>query len=191
MASLRSICLLVGLLIQLCVCVSPYSSYIYTPSKRIILPAKVHNINGTATNAVSLTKPPGSAKISGQSAITYDFGKNVAGIVSFNVSAVTGSENYIGISFTESSLWINSEGCDATADAGLDVPLWFKVSGDSQYTADKKFQRGGFRYLNVYHNTSGTVELTGLSVYFTAIPQKAESELQDYPLVRQKATQQI
>jgi hypothetical protein len=180
MASSRSIFLLVGLLIQLCVCTSPYSSYIYTPSKRTILPAKVHNINGTAVNAASLTKPPGSAKISGESAITYDFGKNVAGIVSFSVSAVSGSENYIGISFTESSLWINSEGCDATADAGLDVPLWWKVSANSHYTADKKYQRGGFRYLNVYHNTSGSVELTGLSVYFTPIPQKAESELQDY-----------
>lgn len=180
MALLQRICLLVGLLVQLCACASQYSSYIYTPSKRTILPAKVHNINGTATNAASLTKPPGSAKISGVSAITYDFGKNVAGIVSFNVSAVSGAENYIGISFSESSLWINSEGCDATADAGLDVALWWKVSANSQYAAEKKFQRGGFRYLNVYHNTSGSVELTGLSIYFTAIPQKTESELQDY-----------
>ena len=180
MASLQRICLLAGLLIQLCTCASPFSSYIYTPSKRTILPVRVHNINGTATNAASLTKPPGSAKISGKSAITYDFGKNVAGIVSFNVSTVSGAENYIGISFSESSLWINSEGCDATADAGLDVALWWKVSANSQYTADKKFQRGGFRYLNVYHNTSGSVELTGLSIYFTAIPQKSESELQEY-----------
>jgi Bacterial alpha-L-rhamnosidase 6 hairpin glycosidase domain len=180
MASLRRLCLLVGLFMQLCICASPYSSYIYTPSKRKILPAKVHNVNGTAVNAASLTKPPGSTKISGDSAITFDFGKNVAGIVSFSVSAVSGSENYIGISFTESSLWINSEGCDATADAGLDVALWWKVSANSHYTADKKYQRGGFRYLNVYHNTSGSVELTDLSIYFTAIPQKAESELQDY-----------
>lgn len=152
----------------------------YTPSKRKILPAKVHNINGTAINAASLTKPPGSTKISGHSAITYDFGKNVAGIVSFNTSVVSGSENYIGISFTESSLWINSEGCDATADAGLDVALWWKVSANAQYTADTKHQRGGFRYLNVYHNTSGSVELTSLSIYFTAVPQKSESQLQDY-----------
>jgi hypothetical protein len=41
-------------------------------------------------------------------------------------------------------------------------------------------QRGAFRYLNVYHNTSGTVEVEGLSVYFTALPQLAEKDLRTY-----------
>jgi hypothetical protein len=98
----------------------PYSEYILTPASRTLLPATVHNVNGSVPNAASLTTPPGNATFKGASAVTYDFGKNIAGIVSFNVSIVTGTAEYIGISFTESSLWINSEGCDATADAGID-----------------------------------------------------------------------
>ncbi|KAJ9495422.1 hypothetical protein H2202_009209 [Exophiala xenobiotica] len=180
MATTLYLYLLLGLHIHLAFTTSPYSTYIYTPEKRTILPVSVHNINGTCDGAGSLTSPPGAAQFGPASAVTYDFGKNVAGIVSFNVTTVTGSDEYIGISFSESSLWINSEGCDATADAGLDVALWWKVAANSQYTAAKEFQRGGFRYLNVYHNSSGTVTLEGLSIFFTAIPQKAESEMRSY-----------
>jgi hypothetical protein len=180
MATIPYLYLLLSLFVHLAFAASPYSQYIYTPEKRTILPVSVHNINGTCDGAASLTSPPGAAKFGPASTVTYDFGKNVAGIVSFNVTSVTGSEEYIGISFSESSLWINSEGCDATADAGLDVALWWKVAANSQYTAAKEFQRGGFRYLNVYHNTSGSVTLQGLSIYFTAIPQRAESEMRSY-----------
>lgn len=180
MATVLYLYFLVGLCVHLAFTVSPYSTYIYTPEKRTILPVSVHNINGTRDGAASLTSPPGAAQFGPASAVTYDFGKNVAGIVSFNVTSVAGSDEYIGISFSESSLWINSEGCDATADAGLDVALWWKVAANSLYTAAKEFQRGGFRYLNVYHNTSGTVTLEGLSIFFTAIPQKPESEMRSY-----------
>jgi hypothetical protein len=97
-----------------------YSEYILAPASRTLLPAIVHKVNGSVTNAASLTAPPANATFNGASAVTYDFGKNIAGIASFNVSTVTGTDEFIGISFTESSLWINSNGCDATADAGID-----------------------------------------------------------------------
>lgn len=159
----------------------PYSEHILTPASRTLLPATVHNVNGSVAAAASLTTPPGNATFKGESAVTYDFGNNIAGIVSFNVSTATGTAEYIGISFTESSLWINSEGCDATADAGIDEALWFKVSSGGHYAASKAQQRGAFRYLNVYHNTSDTVEVEDLSVYFTALPQLAGKDLRSYP----------
>ena len=115
-----------------------------------------------------------------QSAVTYDFGKNIAGIVSFNVSSSQGSDQFIGISFTESSLWINSNGCDATADAGIDEALWFSINGPGMHTASKEHQRGAFRYLNVYHNSTGSVAISDLSVYFTASPQVKDSSLGQY-----------
>ena len=157
----------------------PYSEYILTPRSRTVRPDSVYNVNGSVNDAAALTSS-GTATFNGISAVTYDFGKNIGGIVSFNVSSVEGSDQYIGISFTESSLWINSEGCDATADAGLDEALWFSVDSARSYTAEKKHQRGGFRYLNVYHNTTGKVSLSGLSIYFTAIPQVAEEDMGAY-----------
>ncbi|KAJ9615742.1 hypothetical protein H2200_001819 [Cladophialophora chaetospira] len=158
-----------------------YAQYILTPSSRTILPASVYNVNGTVENAAGLLNTGGNATFTGPSAVTYDFGKNVAGLVSFDYNTTANARNeYIGISFTESSLWINSDGCDATADAGIDEALWFSVNGSGHRQASKEHQRGGFRYLNVYHNTSGMVTLSNLSIHFTAVPQKAEGDLQAY-----------
>lgn len=76
-------------------------------------------------------------------------------------------EQYVGITFTESSLWISGEGCDATADAGIDEALWFHITGPGDYTVDRKHERGAFRYLSVLHNTTGSVEVEELTVQFT------------------------
>ena len=173
-------CILASLVTPVAAAV-PYSEYILTPSSKTLIPASVYNVNGTVENPQALTTTgSGVATFGAASAVTYDFGKNIAGIVSFNVSAVQGAGEYIGISFTESSLWINSEGCDATADSGIDEALWYTVSSGGSYTAEKEHQRGGFRYLNVYHNTSGSVELEHLSIYFTALPSKTDDEMQGY-----------
>ncbi|KIW91984.1 uncharacterized protein Z519_06966 [Cladophialophora bantiana CBS 173.52] len=158
-----------------------YAEYILTPSSRTIYPVSVYNINGTVKNAAGLVNAKAAATFTGPSAATYDFGKNVAGIVSFDFNGSTDARDvYIGVSFTESSLWISSEGCDATADAGIDQTLWFEVSGTGHRQASEEHQRGGFRYLNVYHNSTTNVTLTNLSVYFTAVPQKTEADLQAY-----------
>lgn len=158
-----------------------HAQYILTPASRILYPASVYNVNGTVDSAEGLVDGGGSVSFSGTSAVTYDFGKNIAGIVSFNFNTSSNARNeYIGVSFTESSLWINSEGCDATADAGIDQPLWFPVSGTGHRQALKEHQRGGFRYLNVYHNSSGEVTLTNLSVHFTAVPRRSDADLQAY-----------
>ena len=158
----------------------PYAEYALTPRSRTISPVSVHTVNGTVNTANALTTSSGAAVFHGTSAVTYDFGKNIAGNVSFNVSSSQGSDQFIGISFTESSLWINSNGCDATADAGIDEALWFSINGPGMHTASKEHQRGAFRYLNVYHNSTGSVAISDLSVYFTASPQVKDSSLGQY-----------
>lgn len=45
---------------------------------------------------------------------------------------------------------------------------------------DEDHQRGGFRYLNVYHNSSGSVGLSSITTNFTAMPHYADDALQDY-----------
>ncbi|KKY15769.1 putative glycoside hydrolase family 78 protein [Phaeomoniella chlamydospora] len=179
MTGFAFVCSVVAWLVHL-VAAIPYEQYVLTPRLRTLLPTSVLNVNGTVEVPEALLSSSGVTRFQGPSAVTYDFGKNVAGIVSVNLSAVQGNDEFVGVSFTESSLWISSEGCDATADAGIDEALWFPASNGTTYTADKKHQRGGFRYLNIYHNTSGVVEVSALSIYFTAIPHKDESELGQY-----------
>ncbi|KAJ8059334.1 hypothetical protein OCU04_012292 [Sclerotinia nivalis] len=161
----------------------PYEEYILTPNTRTLVPVSVYNVNGSVTSPEALTGTgcSSSAIFASSSAVTYDFEKNIAGIVSFNVGSIDGDEDqFIGISFTESSLWINENGCDATADAGIDEALWFSVTSGGFYKAETQHQRGGFRYLNVYHNTSGSVDVSNLTIQYTALPHKAENELRSY-----------
>lgn len=122
----------------------------------------------------------GTTTLSGNSAITYDFTKNIGGLVSFVVKRVNGTGNFIGVSFTESSFWISPHGSDATQNVGIDETLWYAVDEPGNYSVDPSHQRGGFRYLNLYHNSSGSVELTYVMTNFTAMPHYAENALRDY-----------
>jgi hypothetical protein len=157
----------------------PYEHYILAPASRDLIPASVYQVEGSVTNANALTQPSGGNVIlNGVSSVTYDFGKNVEGLVSLEVGSASSSSAFLGVTFTESSLYVSSEACDATADAGLDAPLWFPVGqGAGKYTPEEKHLRGAFRYLTVVSNTSATVPLHSLHVNFTAAPMQS---LRDY-----------
>lgn len=103
----------------------PYSEYILAPSSRTVFPVAVYNVNGTVTNAEGLLNGLNSSTtFSASSAVTYDFGKNIAGQVSLTAGgAVYASDAVIGVTFSESSLWIAGFASDATASEGVDEPL--------------------------------------------------------------------
>lgn len=162
---------------------SQYQDYILAPSSRTSHPVWTYgDINGTVTGASSITGSAlGSASFQGSgSAVTYDFGKNIGGLVSLTVGNSTDAGQYIGVTFSESSEWISGVGCDATQDSGIDKPLWLQVSGPGVYSAAREHERGAFRYLSIIHNTTGNVELEQISVEFTPMPHYAEDELRNY-----------
>lgn len=49
--------------------------------------------------------------------------------------------------------------------------------GPGNYTVDRERARGGFRYLSLINNGTGSIQLAGVSVYFTAAPTQ---DLQAY-----------
>lgn len=165
---------------------TPYDEYILAPSSRTIYPASLHRANGTVTNAQSLVGVPsssssssanGSAVFRGNSSVTFDYAKNIGGIVSVTVGAVSAPPAILGLTYTESSFWINGAASDATSDAGLDSPVWLRVDGPGTYTVAREYDRGGFRYLSIVSNSSGTVEVQSVAVNFTAAP---EQDLREY-----------
>ncbi|TID26385.1 Bacterial alpha-L-rhamnosidase [Venturia nashicola] len=158
-----------------------YDQYILAPSSRTLNPISVYKVNGTVTGADSVTEgKTGSLIFGGESAVTFDYAKNIAGIVTLNVSGVSDANQFIGLTFSESSLWISGLYSDATADAGRDEIYWFHITAPGIYTVDADHERGGFKYLSLVHNSTGSVELTGVSTYFTPMPHKAENELRKY-----------
>ena len=149
-----------------------YSEYILAPASRTVYPASVHKVNGSVSNAASLTgSAHGSATFNGISSVTFGYGKNIAGVVSVTVGSSSSPNAFIGSTYTESSLWINGQASDATADAGLDEVLWLLVGkGPATYTVDRIHERGAFRYLSLISNTSANVQVTSVSTNFTAAP---------------------
>jgi hypothetical protein len=160
----------------------PYSQYILAPKSRTLNPVSVHSTNGSVTNPSSLTSSGnGSSVYTGEAATAYDFGINIAGLVTVTVGSVNSSnDEYIGVTFSESSLWVSNRSSDATADAGKDETLWFHVNGTGRYTAPKEKVRGAFRYMTLVHNGTGSVEVTGAEVHYTAMPHWEDDALGNY-----------
>lgn len=150
----------------------PYNEYILAPDSRTLRPFAVHKVNGTVDNAASLTgKTSGCAIFHGISSATFDYGKNIAGVVSITAGTSSSPDAVIGLTYTESSLWINGQASDATADAGLDEVLWLPVGrGPGTYTVERYHERGAFRFLSLVSNSTASVEVTNVVTNFTAAP---------------------
>ncbi|KAH8897926.1 bacterial alpha-L-rhamnosidase domain protein [Thozetella sp. PMI_491] len=151
-----------------------FREYILTPTHRTITPPSLYQVNGAVKNPDALCTDvhnPDGVVFGANTSIILDFGKNIAGTIHFSVRSVSGPDEYIGFSFTESSMWISPYHCDSGTSALYDSPLWFAVPNKGQYGADKAHQRGAFRYLSIWHNSTGSVTLGDLSVNFTASPE--------------------
>jgi hypothetical protein len=159
----------------------PYEEYILAPSSRTLRPVSVYNVNGTVAGAETLSLgQAGSATFQDHSAVTFDYGKNIAGVVSLSIGELSDSHQLIGLTFSESSLWISGEYSDATADAGRDEILWIQPTTPGVYTVAREHERGAFKYLSLVHNTTGTLEVTDVTTYFTPLPHYAENQLRNY-----------
>lgn len=166
----------------LCLCLAGntrYEEYIYAPAERNVTPQRLHSAQGNVTNPYGVGNGSTTEFHGVNASIIVDFGKDIAGTVRFEVAGLSGQDQYLGFSFTESSLWISPYECDSGTNALRDSPLWFAAPSNGTYAAEKKHQRGGFRYMSIWHNTTGSLALTSLSVNFTAAPEM--QNLRDYP----------
>jgi hypothetical protein len=157
----------------------PYSSYILAPRTRTLHPTSIHSSNNTLNpeNLLSSSSANTTATFSSSSATAYDFGINIAGLITLSISSASSPSQRIGVTFSESSLWVSNKSSDATADAGKDETLWFDITGPGRYTAPREKERGAFRYLTVVHEGEGEVRVDGVEVWFTGMPHWSEEVL--------------
>ncbi|KUL86953.1 hypothetical protein ZTR_05295 [Talaromyces verruculosus] len=156
-----------------------YSNYILAPSTRTLIPATVYQSFGSVSNPQNLCDSTDSTTtFDGNASVTYDFHKDIAGIVTLEVESALSVGAQLGITFAESSLWISNRSSDATADSGLDATLWFTVdTAGGKYTSVAAQGRGGFRYLTLVSNSTTSITLKSVSVNYTAAPTQ---DLQGY-----------
>ncbi|MEV0386756.1 hypothetical protein [Nonomuraea sp. NPDC050643] len=144
----------------------------YSPTSRTLKPTAVYSTSGSVANPQNvLSGLP--ARISGaRSAIALDFGKEVAGLATLSFGDTSGGQR-VGLAFSESSLYVGTNSDRSSGRDGEDGALYATASANGAYTMPTAQQRGGFRYLTVFLDTSGWVDLKGVSLAFTAAPGKA------------------
>lgn len=102
-----------------------FSEYILAPSSRTVFPRSINAVRGNITDPDNILRQDvRSTHFLGENAsVTLDFGQNVAGRISFVVDSVTADHDRapsIGLTYSESSLWISTENSDGTGN-GVNV----------------------------------------------------------------------
>ena len=160
----------------------PYQQYILAPSSRTVRPVSVYHQSGSLSSADALL---GNQVKFGRdltldafnSSVTYDFGKNVGGLVNFNT---TSNDGNVAFTFSESSLWVSTEACDSTSNGGFDTPLVFNITGAGHFVAPNEKERGAFRYLTIVNLGSDQLSIDDLWVHFKAMPHWEDDALRNY-----------
>ncbi|WP_103940979.1 alpha-L-rhamnosidase-related protein [Thermomonospora echinospora] len=157
---------------------APWQSYNLSPASRTVKPVAVFRTNGTVTDPDAVLKGDRTRLSGAGSYLTLDFGKNVTGLVTLKFAGSDGPQR-VGLAFSESSEYV---GIQTDASTGgprsRDGAIYADVDGRTTYTMPAKYLRGGFRYLTVFLESAGSVDLEGVSAHFTAAPKM--DDLRDY-----------
>ncbi|KAK3676403.1 hypothetical protein LTR78_003679 [Recurvomyces mirabilis] len=148
----------------------PWEANNFSPASRTVSPATVFSLDDTSAT----TPYRGTSQLEGNgTALVYDFGIEVGGIVTVKYST-TGGSGSLGLAFTEARNWIglasdSSNGAFGSSNASLRNNIdqgcnegalhdYFTSAGNHSYTMDLPHLRGGFRYLTLFllTNSSGT-----------------------------------
>ncbi|KAK3116157.1 hypothetical protein LTR53_003766 [Teratosphaeriaceae sp. CCFEE 6253] len=146
----------------------PWEANNYSPATRYPRPKQVLAL----ANASVISSYPGASTLAGNgSALVFDFGIEVGGIVSVDYTT-TGGSGRLGLAFSEAKNWIglasdSSNGAFGSSNASLrgnfdqscdDGAIYgeFSGPGNHSYTMDLPHLRGGFRYLTLFLLTNGT-----------------------------------
>jgi hypothetical protein len=145
-----------------------------SPTSRTVRPTAVYRTTGSVSNPQSVLSDQ-ATRISGtNSSITLDFGKEVGGLVTLSYGAASDGGQQVGLAFSESSQYVgNDSDVSATHEGRGDGALTAGAPSNGSYTMPNQYLRGGFRYLTVFLRTGGWVDLTRVSLNFTAAPGKA------------------
>jgi hypothetical protein len=125
-----------------------WDQYNYSPTSRTVSPAHILSPNNTF-----ISNFPGPTTLRGNgSLLVFDFGKEVAGVVTVTYAA-SGSGS-LGLAFTEAKNWTGeySDGSNGFFDFVSEGALYGNVTGteEANYTVPVDKLRGGFRYLSVF-----------------------------------------
>ncbi|KAK0661450.1 hypothetical protein DIS24_g2726 [Lasiodiplodia hormozganensis] len=135
----------------------PWDSSIYAPSARTVSPKSILSV----ANASVISPYPGANTLQGNgSALVFDFGLEVGGIVHLSYSAI--GSGVLGLAFSEAKNWIgltsdSSNGLFEAGDGAIYDTLFNTAAASNRsYVMPDEKLRGGFRYLTLFLLTNST-----------------------------------
>ena len=138
-----------------------------SPTSRTLTPGSVFTTTGTVGGPANVLSGHATRLTGNGSSVTLDFGKEVGGIVTLGFAGSSDAAQSVGLAFSESSQNI---GINSDVSASNDGAIHAAVAGTGSYTMPADKLRGGFRYLTLFLNSSGWVDIDGVSLNFTAAP---------------------
>ena len=149
---------------------TPGDPYNLSPTSRTLAPVSVFITSGTVTSPTNILSGQATRLTGNGSSVTLDFGKEVGGIVTLGFAGSSDAGQSIGLAFTESSQYVGKNSDASNGGGGADGAVYTTVAGTGSYTMPTDKLRGGFRYLTLFLNSGGWVDVNQVSLNFTAAP---------------------
>ncbi|MBW8794807.1 MAG: hypothetical protein JF597_14725 [Streptomyces sp.] len=147
---------------------TPGDPYLLAPTSRTLAPVSVYRTAGSVSDPTHVLSHQ-AARLNGSgSAVTLDFGKEVGGIVILSFSGASSAGRSVGLAFSESSLYVANS--SDNSGGGTDGAIYAPVNGAGSYAMPADKLRGGFRYLTLFLDSGGWVDVNGVSLAYSAAP---------------------
>ncbi|KAH8112125.1 Six-hairpin glycosidase [Phellopilus nigrolimitatus] len=153
----------------------PWDAFNYAPESRIVRPAAVFRLHGNVENASNLVSSSGEATLNESgSYVSLDFGKEVGGLITMNISPSTNS-SALSLSFSESPMFVNPLTSDdssfPSANASYDgvEPVSAPLPSGT-WTQPTARLRGGFRYFTIVSASSDAVTISNITCTISFSP---------------------
>jgi hypothetical protein len=156
----------------------PWDTYNLAPSSRTVPPMRVYRTTGTVTGASNVLHSRATSIAGSGSSITLDFGEEVGGLVSIHFAAASEAGQQLGLAFTESSQYVGTTSDASNGGGGSDGAIYADATPGSTWTMPQASLRGGFRYLTLFANSTGTIAIDHVSLAISFAPSM--SSLRDY-----------
>lgn len=152
--------------------------YNYAPSARIVSGVVVLDTSGTVQNAGNLLLGETTSFIGKGSSVTIDFGKEVSGLITLSFAGASDKSQRLGLAFSESPLYVGPISDRSNGSTSPDGAIYADVSGAGTYTMPTDKLRGGFRFLTLFLDSTGSVDVNNVSLQISTSP--AMSDMRAY-----------
>lgn len=148
----------------------PWQGDNFAPASRTVSPTKVFRTTGTVADPANVLHSRVTALSGAGASVTLDFGEEVGGLVTVHFGAGSDQNQQLGLAFSESSQYVGTSSDASNGGGGADGAIYAPATPGSTWTMPAASLRGGFRYLTLFTNSAGTIDVDKVSLAISFAP---------------------